>query len=141
MQSITLGNILCFAFAQIVDIILPRTLSETELSFFFFLTLFFFIRYFPRLHFQCYPKGPPYPPPPIPYPPTPPFWPWRFPVLGHIKFASPCSDGRLGHLLIHMQLKTRAPGYWLVHIVVLPIGLQFPLAPWVISLAPPLGAV
>jgi hypothetical protein len=27
--------------------------------------------------------------PPIPYPPTPPFWPWRSPVLGHIKFASP----------------------------------------------------
>jgi hypothetical protein len=36
-----------------------------------------------------------------------------------------------------MQLKTRAPGYWLVHIVVPPIGLQFPIAPWVISLAPP----
>jgi hypothetical protein len=43
--------------------------------------------------------------------------------------------------LIHMQLKTRAPGYWLVHIVVPPIGLQFLLAPWVLSLAPPLGAV
>jgi hypothetical protein len=27
--------------------------------------------------------------PPLPYPPTPPFWPWRSPVLGHIKFASP----------------------------------------------------
>jgi hypothetical protein len=25
---------------------------------------------------------------PLPYPPTPPFWPWRSPVLGHIKFAS-----------------------------------------------------
>jgi hypothetical protein len=30
-------------------------------------------------------------------------------------------------------------GYWLVHIVVPPIGLQFPLVPWVLSLAPPLG--
>jgi hypothetical protein len=49
----------------------------------------FFIRYFPRLHFQCYPKSPPYPPLPISYPPTPPIWPWRSPVLGHIKFASP----------------------------------------------------
>ena len=40
-----------------------------------------------------------------------------------------------------MQLETRAPGgYWLVHIVVLPIGLQIPSAPWVLSLAPPLGA-
>ena len=38
-----------------------------------------------------------------------------------------------------MQLESRAPGYWLVHNVVPPIGLQFPLAPWVLSLAPPLG--
>ena len=49
----------------------------------------FFIRYFPRLHFQCYPERSPIPTPPIPYPPTPPFWPWRSPVLGHIKFACP----------------------------------------------------
>ena len=32
-------------------------------------------------------------------------------------------------------------GYWLVHIVVPPIGLQTPSAPWVLSLAPPLGAL
>jgi hypothetical protein len=38
-----------------------------------------------------------------------------------------------------MQLESRAPGYWLVHNVVPPIGLQIPLAPWVLSLAPPLG--
>jgi hypothetical protein len=37
--------------------------------------------------------------------------------------------------------KDTSSGYWLVHIVVPPIGLQFPLAPWVISLAPPLGAL
>jgi hypothetical protein len=48
-----------------------------------------FIRYFPHLDFQCYPKSPLYPPPPLPYPPTPTFWPWRSPVLGHMKFASP----------------------------------------------------
>jgi hypothetical protein len=42
--------------------------------------------------------------------------------------------------LIHMQLESRAPGYWLVHNVVPPIGLQIPLAPWLLSLAPPLGA-
>jgi hypothetical protein len=34
-----------------------------------------------------------------------------------------------------MQLESRAPGYWLVHIVVPPIGLQIPSAPWVLSLA------
>jgi hypothetical protein len=28
----------------------------------------YFIRYFPHLHFQCYPKSPPYPPPPTPLP-------------------------------------------------------------------------
>ena len=51
------------------------------------------------------------------------------------------TDGRLGHLLIHMQLESRALGYWLVHNVVAPTGLQNPLAPWVFSLAPPLGAL
>jgi hypothetical protein len=39
-----------------------------------------------------------------------------------------------------MQLESRAPGYWLVHNVVPPVGLQTPLVPWVLSLAPPLGA-
>ena len=58
----------------------------------------------------------------------------------HVQWASLSSDGQLGHLLKHMQLETRALGYWLVHIVP-PIGLQIPLAPWVLSLAPPLGAL
>ncbi|CRH42968.1 Uncharacterised protein [Chlamydia trachomatis] len=61
--------------------------------------------------------------------------------VGAVQWASLSSDGRLGHLLIHMQLESRAPGYWLVHNVVPPIGLQIPLAPWVLSLAPPLGAL
>jgi hypothetical protein len=55
--------------------------------------------------------------------------------------ASLSNDGQLGHLLLHMQLETRAPGYWLVHNVVPPIRLQTPLAPWVLSLAPPLWAL
>jgi hypothetical protein len=59
----------------------------------------------------------PYTPPPCPapqptHPPTPASWPWHSPVLRHIIFArqraSPSSDGRLGHLLLHMQLETRA---------------------------------
>ena len=55
-------------------------------------------------------------------------------------------DGLVGHhwkerpFLIHMQLESRAQGYWLVPNV-LPIGLQIPLAPWILSLAPPLGAL
>jgi hypothetical protein len=32
-------------------------------------------------------------------------------------------------------------GYWLVHIVVPPMKLQIPSAPWVLSLAPPLGTL
>jgi hypothetical protein len=36
---------------------------------------------------------------------------------------------------------TNSWGYWLVHIVVPPRGLQTPLAPWVHSLAPPLGTL
>jgi hypothetical protein len=89
-------------------------------------------------------QKPPIPSPPLPYPPIPIFWPWHSSVLGHIKFAqwaSLSSDGRLGHLLIHMQLESRAPGYWLVHNVVATIGLQISLAPWLLSLAPPLGAL
>jgi hypothetical protein len=33
-----------------------------------------------------------------------------------------------------MQLESRAPGYWLVHNVVAPTGLQISLAPWILSL-------
>jgi hypothetical protein len=58
-----------------------------------------------------------------------------------VQWASLSSDGRLGHLLIHMQLESRGLGYWLVYNVVPPIGFQIPLAPWVLSLAPPLGAL
>jgi hypothetical protein len=46
------------------------TFKKNSLTSFFYI----FIRYFPHLHFQCYPKSPPYPPP-LPYPPAPPFWP------------------------------------------------------------------
>jgi hypothetical protein len=40
-----------------------------------------------------------------------------------------------------MQLQSRAPGYWLVHIVAPPMGLQIPSAPRFLSLAPPLGTL
>jgi hypothetical protein len=74
-----------------------------------------FIRYFLHLQFKCYPKSPLYPPPTLlSNPPTPTSWPWYSPVLGQIIFArpraSPPNDGRLGHLLLHMQLETRALG-------------------------------
>jgi hypothetical protein len=75
----------------------------------------FFIRYFLHLQFKCYPESPLYFTPGLfPNSPTPTSWPWHSPVLGHIIFArpraSPPNDGRLGHLLLHMQLETRAQG-------------------------------
>jgi hypothetical protein len=101
----------------------------TEICFF----NYYFIRYFLHLHFKCYPKSPLYSLSPCS--PT-----YSFPLLGpgiHLdrgilslldQGASPPNDGRLGHLLLQMQLETWAPGYWLVHIVVPPIGLQIPSA-------------
>jgi hypothetical protein len=94
-----------------------------------------FFRYILHLHFQCYPKSPPCPPPqPLPYPPTPTFWLWRSPVLRHIKFARPM--GLFFHWWptrpssdTYAARDTSSGGYSLVHIVVLPIGFQTPLAP------------
>jgi hypothetical protein len=108
----------------------------------------FFIRYILHLHFKCYPQSPLYPPSTLlPSPPTSASWPWHSPVLGHMIFArpraSPPIDGQLDHPLLHIQLETQlwgvGVGYWLVHIVDPPIGLQTPLTPWVLSLAPSLG--
>jgi hypothetical protein len=81
-----------------------------------------------------------------PHPPPPHFLALAFPCTEAYKVCTTNGPfftlmGRLGHLLIHMQLESRAPGYWLVHNVVPPIGLQTPLAPWVLSLAHPLGAL
>jgi hypothetical protein len=84
--------------------------------------------------------------PPLPYPPTPTSWPWRSPVLGHIKFER--SKGLSSHWwptrlssATYAARDTSSGGYLLVHVVVPPIGLQFPLVPWILSLAPPLGAL
>jgi hypothetical protein len=110
---------------------------------FFFFFFNFLIRYFLYVHFQCYPKSPPYP---LPYLPTPTSWPWHSPVLKHIKFARPM--GLSFHWWptrpssdTYAARDKSSGGYWLVHIVVPPIGLQIPLAPWMLSLAPPLGAL
>ena len=77
--------------------------------YFFFCTFLLNIFFIYISNFKCYPESSLYPPPALlPYPPTPSSWPWHSPVLRHIKFAIP-SDGRLGHLLLHMQLEMRAP--------------------------------
>jgi hypothetical protein len=77
------------------------------------------------------------------------------PTLGHWTFtesrASPLIDVPQGHPLLHMQLQPWVPpcvlfgwwfsplelwGYWLVLIVVPPMRLRTPSAPWVLSLVP-----
>jgi hypothetical protein len=128
----------------------------------------FFIRYFLYLHFKCYPlfwfplwRTPIHTPTALPLltnPPTPGSWPWHSPTLGHRAFMGPrvslpTDDGQ-GCPLLQMQLEPWVPPcvlfgwwstlwefrrYWLVHIVVPSMELQTPLAPWVTSLAPPLG--
>jgi hypothetical protein len=130
---------------------------------------YFFIRYFLYLDFKCYllswfpPKNPLFPPPPrslLTNPPTPASWPWHSPILEHRTFpgprASPPIDDWIGHPLLHMQLEPwvspcvffgwwfsprQLGGSWLVHIVVAPMGVQTPSAPWVLSLAPSLGTL
>jgi hypothetical protein len=47
---------------------------------------FFLLRIFLNYISNAIPKVS-HTPPPLPYPPIPIFWPWRSPVLGHIKFT------------------------------------------------------
>jgi hypothetical protein len=49
----------------------------------------FFYYVFSSITFPMLFQKSPTPSPPLPYPPIPIFWPWRSPVLGHIKFAWP----------------------------------------------------
>jgi hypothetical protein len=93
------------------------------------------------------PKVPYTPPPPalLSYPPSPTSWPWRSPVLGHIKFARPRDLGlmtaKLGHLLIHMQLETQALGVLVSSYCCSTYRAADPFTSWVLSLAPPLGTL
>jgi hypothetical protein len=68
---------------------LPKSVRVTAVYhqpwFVFLFCFYFLIRYFLHLHFKCYTKSPPAPPPPH----THTSWPWRSPVLRHIKFARP----------------------------------------------------
>ena len=113
---------------------------------FFSFTSKFFNKVFSSFTFPILTQKFSVPSTPLPYPLTPNSWPWHFHVLRHIKFARPMgfsfqwwptrpsSD-------TYAARGMSSGGYWLVHIVVPPIGLQIPLAPWVLSPAPPLGAL
>jgi hypothetical protein len=81
---------------------------------FLFLLIYFLIRYFLHLHFECYPKSPPDSPLHSPTHPLPLLGPGISPYWGICSLldqgASLPNDGRLGQLLIHMQLETGAHG-------------------------------
>jgi hypothetical protein len=55
----------------------------------FFEKYFSLLRIFLNYISNAVPKVPHTPPPSRPCPPIPTFWPWHYPVLGHIKFACP----------------------------------------------------
>jgi hypothetical protein len=121
--------------------------SETCHIFYDSKTHFFFLLgiYFIYIS-NAIPKVPHMLPHPLSHPPTPTSWPFRSPVLRHIKFAQPMGLSFHSWLTrpssdTYAARDTSSGGYWLVHIVVPPIGLQIPPAPWVLSLAPPLGAL
>jgi hypothetical protein len=117
----------------------------------FLVTVFFLFCFFKLGIYFIYisnaiPKVPHLLPNPLPHPPTPTSWPWHSPVLRQIKLARPMG------LSFHWWLtrpssdtyaaRDMSSGeYWVVHIVVPLIGLQIPLAPWLLSLTPPLGAL
>jgi hypothetical protein len=90
------------------------------------------------------------------HPPTPASLPLHSSTLGHRAFMGPRAsspiDAQQGYFLLHMWLEPWVPpcvllgwwfrswGLWLVDIV-LPMGLQTPSVPPVLSLTPPLGTL
>ena len=132
-----------------------------------FLLDIFFIYISNVIPFPGFPPGKPlsYPCSPasmrvLSHPLTPASLLWHSPTMGHRAFtgprASPPTDARQGHSLLYMQLEPwvrpgilfgwwfspwELQGYWLVHSVVPPMGLQIPSAPSVFSLTPPLGTL
>jgi hypothetical protein len=141
--------------------------STVFLSIFFDIFVFIFIRHCLYLHFKCYPLSwfplqKPLSHPPTPTPAHQPihscFYVLAFPSTGACSLltTSPPFVVQHSHPLLHKQLEPWVSlcvlfgwwfspwelwRYWLVHIVVPPMGLQAPSAPLVLSLAPPLGTL
>jgi hypothetical protein len=119
---------------------LPRQYRPWISPFKNLLPLFFFIYYvFSSITFPTLSQKSPTSSPTLPLP-------LLGPVLRHIKFAQPM--GLSFHWwptrpssTTYAARDTSSGGYCVVHIVVPPIGLQIPLAPWLLSLAPPLGVL
>jgi hypothetical protein len=119
----------------------PSSVTQDHLRFSFCFKLGIFFIYISN----AIPKVPHALPPSLPYSPTPSSWPWRSPVLRHIKVAPMGLSFHWWPIrpssATYAARDTSSGEYWLVHIVVPPIGLQISSAPWVLSLAPPLGAL
>jgi hypothetical protein len=114
----------------------PKTQNTSSFLIFIFIFYWVFISFtFPMLS----QKSPHTLPPRLPYPCTPTSWPWRSPVLRHIKFARPMGlsfhwwptrPSSDSYAARDTSSGVGVGGYWLVHIVVPPIGLQIPSAPY-----------
>jgi hypothetical protein len=112
----------------------------------FFLFFIIFIRCFLHLHFKCYPKSPLYPPPrPAPIPTHSHLLALAFPCTGAYSLldqgASLPNDGRLGHLLLHMQLETPVLGVLVSSYCCSTYRVADPFSTWVFFLAPTLGVL
>ena len=126
-----------------------------------FLLDIFFIYISNFIPFPHFPSNSSHPISPLPaHWPTYSCFPVHSPTLGHLAFIRPRAslliDVPQSHPLLYMWLEPWVPpcvlfvwwfiprelwGYWLVHVVVPPIGLQNSSTPWVCSLAPPLGTL
>jgi hypothetical protein len=132
IQTVTYESIRRLHTPQPYSLNLDEMLYLLNPVLFLFIYLFLFVIFF--IYISSAISKFPIPSAPLPYPPTPTSWPWRFPVLRHIKFArprglsfhwwptSPSSD-------TYAARDTSSEGYWLGHIVIPPIGLKTPLAP------------
>jgi hypothetical protein len=98
---------------------------------------FFLISFLLGIYFiyisNAIPKVPHTLPHPLAHPPTPTSWPWCSPVLRQIKLKQP--KGLSFHWWptrpssdTYAARDRSSGGYWLVHIVVPPIGLQIPFS-------------
>jgi hypothetical protein len=118
----------------------PLSFSFSFFSFIYFLLDIFFIyisNAIPKFPYTLPPPSSPTHLLPLLGPGVPLYW-------EHIKFARPRGLSSQWWLIrlssaTYAARDTSSGGYWLVHIVVPPIGLQTPSVPWVLSLASPLG--
>jgi hypothetical protein len=112
---------------------------------FFFLKLDIFFIYISN----AIPKSPIHSPHPAPLPTHSDFLALAFPCTGAYKLGTGLldqgpslpNDGQLGHLLLHMQLETRALGVLISSYCCSTYRVADPFSSWVLSLTSTLGAL